>query len=221
MAYDLEWGSRILGSIKGGSNHKYGYEADFPKIKSIIGEIISIDSESAYRSDGGFSDQLNRIVRLSKDINGFKTGRTVLPKLLSIYYPETFLPIFNDQDLYVSRLIIDGLDSENTGLAMYLEYNYKLLIAKTRLEDVTGRVFNNFEYASLLYHLFPKGQTEQDIAQLVVIDRIEDRQFEALEVQHYQTLLHRNFKRLFQILDTLTKKLRFQKMANMTRRRSA
>jgi len=25
MAYDLEWGTRVLGSIKGGSKYKYGY----------------------------------------------------------------------------------------------------------------------------------------------------------------------------------------------------
>src|SRR5215204_5662878 len=40
MAYDLEWGTRILGSIKGGSNYKYGYQADFQKIKSVIQKII-------------------------------------------------------------------------------------------------------------------------------------------------------------------------------------
>lgn len=54
MAYDLEWGTKILGSIKGGSNFKYGYETDFPKIKSIIKDITSIDSKTAYATDGVF-----------------------------------------------------------------------------------------------------------------------------------------------------------------------
>jgi hypothetical protein len=197
MAYDLEWGSRILGSIKGGSKYKYGYESDFPKIKSIIREIVNIDSSVAYQEDGTFSKDLDRISQLSKEISGFKTGRTVLPKLLSIYFPETFIPIFNDQDGYVSRLFVNGLDSENTGLALYLEYNFKLLVAKRKLEELTERKIDNFEFAALLYHTFPKDKPENDGAVISGIEGAEEPIFEALEVQHYQSLLHRNFSRLF------------------------
>ncbi len=67
LAYDLEWGTRILGSIKGGSKYKYGYEIDFPKIKSLIQKIISIDSKSVYQLDGTFSEDLIQIAKLSKD----------------------------------------------------------------------------------------------------------------------------------------------------------
>ena len=199
LAYDLEWGTRQLGSIKGGSKYKYGYETDFSKIKSLLQKVISIDPSSAYKADGSFSSGLQVIANLSKEINGFKTGRTVIPKLLSIYYPDTFLPIFNDQDRFLSRLLVSGLDTENTGLDLYLEYNFKLLIVKKKLEEITGRTFGNFEFARLLYHAFPKEQDE------VVIDgesvkaetQQEEQKFEALEVQHYQTLLHRNMPRLF------------------------
>lgn len=98
LAYDLEWGTLGLGSIKGGSKYKYGYESDFVKIKSLLQKILSINVSNVYDSDGAISIEMKNLVALSKEINGFKTGRTVLPKLLSIYYPEIFLPIFNDQD---------------------------------------------------------------------------------------------------------------------------
>jgi len=117
---------------------------------------------------------------------------------LSIYYPEIFLPIFNDQDHFLSELLSNGIETENTGLALYLEFNYKLLKVKERLEELSNRQFENFEYARLLYHVFPKengkikSSTESEV--------VEEQQFEALEVQHYQSLLHRNFTRLFPTL---------------------
>lgn len=197
MAYDLEWGTRILGSIKGGSKYKYGYETDFSKIKSLIQKVTSIDNKNAYQAGGTFSKDLSQIARLSKDINGFKTGRTVIPKLLSIYYPDTFLPIFNDQDHFLSKLLSNGLDTENTGLDLYLEYNFKLLQVKDKLEEITSRTFENFEFARLLYHTFPKEQAEEENEIQTVTEKIEEQKFEALEVQHYQSLLHRNFSRLF------------------------
>lgn len=197
MAYDLEWGTKILGSIKGGSKYKYGYETDFQKIKSLIYKVISIDSRVAYQTDGTFSKDLVQIVKLSKDINGFKTGRTVIPKLLSIYYPNIFLPIFNDQDHFLFKLLSSGFDTENTGLDLYLEYNFKLLKVKEKLEEITSRTFENFEFARLLYHTFPKELIETDGEPMTITEKVKEQKFEALEVQHYQSLLHRNFHRLF------------------------
>lgn len=197
MAYDLEWGTRILGSIKGGSKYKYGYEVDFRKIKSLIQKITSIDSQDVYQLDGTFSKDLIQIAKLSKEINGFKTGRTVIPKLLSIYYPEIFLPIFNDQDHFLSKLLSSGLDTEKTGLDLYLEYNFKLLKVKDKLEEITDRTFENYEFVRLLYHAFPKELPETNGEPTVITKKLEEEKFEALEVQHYQSLLHRNFNRLF------------------------
>jgi hypothetical protein len=196
LAYDLEWGTLKLGSIKGGSKYKYGYEADFSKIKSLLQKIISIDINNAYKADGSFAKDIEEIATLSKDINGFKTGRTVIPKLLSIYYPDIFLPIFNDQDHFLSKLLNSGLETENIGLDLYLENNYKLLRVKKQLEEITNRSLENYEFANLLYHTFPKEQ-EMPVREQTPTEKPEERKFEALEVQHYQSLLHRNFHRLF------------------------
>lgn len=195
IAYDLEWGTKKLGSIAGGSKYKYGYETDFPKIKKLIQKVTSLDTNSLYNNDGTLSTQLQQICKLSKEINGFKTGRTVIPKLLSIYYPDIFLPIFNDQDHFISKLLINGLDTESTGLELYFEYNYKLIKIKGKLEEIAGRQFEYFEFVRLLYHTFPKEKAEP----IVITSKDEPKEeqiFEALEVQHYQTLLHRNFHRL-------------------------
>src|SRR5690606_33084264 len=131
---DLEWGTKKLGSIKGGSKYKYGYETDFPKIKSLLQKVVSIDPDLVYEKDGALTKEIEKIASLSKEINGFKTGRTVLPKLLSIYYSKVFLPIFNDQDHFLTKLLTSGLETENTGLHLYLEYNFKLLRVKGKLE---------------------------------------------------------------------------------------
>ncbi len=196
IAYDLEWGTKKLGSIKGGSKYKYGYETDFPKIKKLLQKITSLDTNSLYNNNGTLLTQLQQISKFSKEINGFKTGRTVIPKLLSIYYPDIFLPIFNDQDHFLSKLLNSGFDTESTGLELYFEYNYKLLKVKKKLEEFATRQFENLEFARLLYHSFPKDETET-IVETSKGETQEDQEFEALEVQHYQTLLHRNFQRLF------------------------
>lgn len=196
LAYDLEWGTRSLGSIKGGSKYKYGYESDFSKIKSLLKKIISIEPNNVYNSDGSVTPQIKNLVNLSKEINGFKTGRTVLPKMLSIYFPETFLPIFNDQDHFLNELLSSGVETENTGFALYLEFNFILIKVKERLEELSNRKYDNFEYAWLLYHAFPK-ENEKEILKDEESVVVEEQKFEALEVQHYQSLLHRNFARLF------------------------
>jgi len=198
LAYDLEWGTKDLGSIKGGSKYKYGYEADFLKIKILLQKVVSIDSAVAYQIDGKFSNELQFIANLSKEINGFKTGRTVIPKLLSIYYPGLFLPIFNDQDAFLPKLLISGYITESAGLELYLENNFKILKTKEKLEAIVGKTIENFEYNLLLYATFPKVPEEVTQNELLKIDTPEIIQkFEALEVQHYQTLLHRNMPILF------------------------
>jgi len=199
LCYDLEWTTSPLGSIKGGTKYKYGYETDFPKIKSLLQKIISIENKKFYNKDGTISKELLEIVNLSKEINGFKTGRTVIPKLLSLYYPDTFLPIFNDQDLYLSKLLLNGFKTEKIGLELYLENNYILLKVKERLEELENRTFESQEFAELIYQTFPKEKIKLEIG-AISSDEKSEEPIEALEVQHYQSLIHRNFHRLFKNL---------------------
>jgi hypothetical protein len=196
LAYDLEWGTRGLGSIKGGSKYKYGYETDFKKIKSLLQKILAINFNGVYDADGSISSEMKNLVTLSKEINGFKTGRTVLPKMLSIYYPDVFFPIFNDQDHFLQELLTSMDGNGNAGLELYLDFNFNLMKIKHKLEELSDRTFDNFEFALLLYHVFPK-ETFSNIDKIVEMPEIENPHFEALEVQHYQSLLHRNFRRLF------------------------
>lgn len=212
LAYDLEWGTKPLGSIKGGSKYKYGYESDFPKIKSLLQKVISINTANAYSSDGMPSSELERLVVLSKEINGFKTGRTVIPKLLSIYFPDLFLPIFNDQDRFLKFILIGGFETESSGLELYLEYNYKLLEIKRKVEGIAKEAMTNFEFARLLYYTFPKEQDEMPDGEPSILPiNQEEQKFEALEVQHYQSLLHRNMPVLFPNLKYFDEEQQMQK----------
>jgi len=200
LAYDLEWGTRKLGSIKGGSKYKYGYESDFNKIKALLKRIIDLKVDD-YGTSGELSNDLKDLINRTKEINGFKTGRTVVPKLLSIYYPDFFLPFFNDQDHFIEILFVDEEINEYSGLELYLDYNYKLLKFKEKLEEAAGKAFNNYELSKLLYHVYPKFSERDDAEESSVGgDSKEEEIFEALEVQHYQSLLHRNFKRLLPTL---------------------
>jgi hypothetical protein len=197
LAYDLEYRIKT-GSIKGGSKFKFGYEADFQQIKSLFIKIVNLDIDNVYKVDGTPSKDLQEVVNLSKVINGFKTGKTVIPKFLSLYFHQTFLPIFNSQDKFLSILLIDGLETEKTGLDQYLEYNFKLLKVKEKIEHEIDRKLENNEYCSLLYHTFLNEPSEKETTQETTNEsNVVEPQFEALEVQHYQTLLHKNFKRLF------------------------
>jgi hypothetical protein len=202
IAYELEWGTKELGSIKGGSKVKYGYEDDFEKIKSLLKKLISFEDkfEQFYCEDGQFTERVQKICKETKQINGFKTGRTVLPKLLSIYYPNAFLPIFNDADYPLSNILSD-YTPDKTGLELYLENNLWLLKTKEELgelEDVSS--FSGYKYMAFLYECFPKGEkiTVRDSAKITDSETSEP-EIEALEL-HYQTLIHKNFSKLFPTL---------------------
>lgn len=161
LAYDLEWGTKPLGSIKGGSKYKYGYETDFPKIKSLLQKIVSIDTKAIKNVNGVLAATLQNLCSLSKEINGFKTGRTVIPKLLSIYYPDTFLSIFNDQDHFLSKLLISGFDTENTGLELYFEYNFKLLKVKKSWKKLSARPLTTLNLYDCFIMLFQKNKKKR------------------------------------------------------------
>lgn len=50
-----------------------------------------------------------------------------------------------------------------------------------------------------MYHVFPKEKASLE-AVAPELENVEEQHFEALEVQHYQSLLHRNFNKLFPTL---------------------
>lgn len=202
MAYELEWKTHDLGSIRGGSKYKYGYEEDFEKIKNILIHIVSLSNEysSFYTQNSEITEALKGICNESKAIKGLITGRTVLGKILSLYFPDIFLPIFTDQEHFLSD-IFENYIAEYSGLEQFLINNLLLLNAKkTFLDKISGEEktsFSNLKFMDFLYFCFPKnadaqtGEGQDDI-QLDSIQKID-----ALEVQHYQSLIHRNFDVIF------------------------
>ena len=107
IGYELEWATIPLGSIKGGSNAKYGPKEQFIEIKKLLVDLTNYTDEMSnfYTPNGELADKSKALITYSQKIRGMKSGRTVLGKLLSIYYPNTFIPFFTDQD-YLLKLIL-------------------------------------------------------------------------------------------------------------------
>ena len=87
------------------------------------------------------------------------------------------------------------VDQVMAGVYNFLPLGYKVL---KKIEGIIDRTLGNFEFFRLLYFTFPKENREITGEQLLDAETLDEPQeFEALEVQHYQTLLHRNLSKLF------------------------
>ncbi len=195
LSYELEWRTIKLGSIKGGSKYKFGYEDDFNKIKNLIIQIARFNDseESFYQENEGniLTKEAIRVCQLSKEIKGLVTGRTVTGKLFSIYCPNTILPLWNDQD-YLLDIILADYQEESNGLERFLKNNYAFLRIKNMFTDKLSddvELSNNI-FMRFLYFCFPKNGT-------LIPGGGKENSYEVLEYQHYQTLIHKNFKKLF------------------------
>lgn len=205
FTYELEWKTRHLGSIRGGSNFKFGYEQDFARIKEFIAFIVSQNSGSVtfYNADGTLANVSKQMVDRSKTIKGLKSGRTTIGKILSIYFPDVFVNIFTDQDHFLSKLYSD-YEVETKGLESFLINNFLLLRVKEKIMAVLPNdqapALTNDRFAHLLYKTYPKDKVAEPTGELTQEAPEAEQPFNALEVQHYQTLVHRNFRRLFPTL---------------------
>ncbi len=187
FTYELEWNSQCLGSIRGGSVYKFGYQEDFGKIKDFILKIISANSriDQFYTPSGDLTEFSKKLINEKGDLKGI--SRVLVGKILSIYYPEIFIPLFGDQDRFLKKLYRD-YEPEDKGIELYLRNNFELLEIKKKY--CPG--LSNDEFVSLLYKTFGTKQSE-----IKNLENAEETQIDALEVEHYQSLIHRNFKKLF------------------------
>jgi len=188
FTYELEWNSKCLGSIGGGSVYKFGYEEDFDKIKKLLIKILSAKNsiEQFYTPDGDLTLFSREIIKEAENLKG--VARVFIGKILSIYFPEIFVNIFGHQDLFLEKIYSD-YKPETYGVELYLRNNYLLLDVKKKYASN----LSNDEFAYLLYSIFEIKKADN----IELQDTEEKSKIEALEVQHYQTLIHRNFNKLF------------------------
>lgn len=188
FTYELEWNSRELGSIGGGSVYKFGYEDDFDEIKKYLVNILSGKDSFGqfYDKEGELTDFSEQIVKGANKIKGI--GRAFIGKVLSIYYPDIFLNIFGAQD-NILKHIYDDFQPESKGVELYIKNNLQLL----NLKKAFAPDLSNNEFSNMLYLIFHNEKADDQIK----IAPETTTEFEALEVQHYQSLVHRNFKKLF------------------------
>lgn len=107
--------------------------------------------------------------------------------MLSIYFPDIFIPVFTHQDFF-SEQILEDYQPESTGIELFLRNNFLLLKIK---EELAPKLTND-EFVYMLYEIFDVGETGE-----FYTSGDESEPIQALEVQHYQTLIHKNFNRLF------------------------
>lgn len=189
FTYELEWNSKCLGGIGGGSVYKFGYEEDFNHLKKFIATIISAaDSYETFYDEANLTNFSAEIITQSKLLKGVK--RAFVGKVLSIYFPDIFLSIFGHQEFYLERLFND-YNPEYTGVELYFRNNLLLLNYKKKyFSDLS-----NDEFVYLLYKSFEIKRSTDPI--LNTNERIDEERVQALEVDHYQSLIHRNFSYLF------------------------
>ncbi len=196
LSYELEYGTIELGSIRGGSKYKFGYEEDFDLIKNLLLKLIEYNDNISifYNNDGSLSKVSKELCKLTISIKGLKSGRTSIGKLLCIYYPKSFIPIFTDQNYILDKLLYD-YEVSGIGLELFFYNNYLLLKIKEVIQDKlvipTKKDFSNVKYAKLLTESFPKpdGPPKRPGVGYEGLD--------ALERQHFQKLINMNFNRLF------------------------
>jgi len=200
FTYELEWATKNLGGIGGGSVYKFGYEKDFNSIKSLLLDLLDFKDniDSFYDSEGNLTKNSLRIINESKNIKGLKSGRSLTGKFLRLYYPNTFIQIFNHQELFLKQILND-YSADSIGLELFLKNNFLLLAVKNKLYKVLSedeqQHLSNFTFMKLLYKTFSITAEEEKIN--TDFNEDKDDQIDALEVQHYQTLIHRNRKKLF------------------------
>ncbi|MDI3484808.1 MAG: hypothetical protein PWQ50_28 [Methanolobus sp.] len=126
FTYELEWNSKCLGGIGGGSVYKFGYEEDFDELKKFMAMIVSAtDSyETFYDAEGNLTEFSKRIISQSKQLKGVK--RVFVGKVLSIYFPEIFMDIFTHQEFFLEKIFID-YNPEYTGVELYFK-NINLMV---------------------------------------------------------------------------------------------
>jgi len=188
FTYELEWNSKYLGGIGGGSVYKFGYEEDFDKIKRLQIKILSAEDsiQQFYTADGDLTKFSKEIVEDADNLKG--VARVFIGKVLSIYFPEIFINIFGHQDMFLEKIYSD-YKPETYGVELYLRNNYILLDIKNKYASN----LSNDEIGHLFHKIFEIEKA--DIAESQ--DMEEQSKIEALEVQHYQSLIHRNFNPLF------------------------
>lgn len=188
FTWELEWNSRCLGGIGGGSVYKFGYKEDFDKIKKLLIKILSAENKKQqfYTQEGDLTKFSKEIIKDADDIKGI--ARTCIGKTLSVYYPDIFINIFGDQDSFLEKIYSD-YKPETYGVELYLRNNYLLLDTKHKYAPN----LTNDEFWHLLYKIF--GIKKADIVESQGL--VAESKIEALEVPHYQSLIHRNFNRLF------------------------
>ena len=155
--YKLIEKTKIAGGIGGWFTH--GENDNFNKIKEVLINLCSFEDkiESFYKTDNSLTDDIKNIIKQTKQIKGFKSGVSLIGKTLRMYYPNTFIQIFNHQSHFLEKLIED-YKPNRLELELFLHQNYILLKIKDELFKQLSvqkkETLSNFTFMKLLYETY-------------------------------------------------------------------
>ena len=152
----IEYGLKLLGDIRGATASKYGVyygKRGEDNAKSYIYNLnLGCDDYSS-----AFELIKNRIIDLLEEgaignlekINRIRISPMVRGKILYLYYPEKYLPIYSEADV---DYFLEQLEIQGKGLNI-LEKQNKLIEWKN--EDIIARSCSMHEFQRYLYEIFP------------------------------------------------------------------
>ena len=183
----IEFRTKKLGSISGGSSAKFGIAWSAKYKKWEWNQVLQADNEeSAFQKiKDGLIDlisaaelkQFNDLDKIGDKRLG-KNRNSVRAKPLSLYFPDDFLPISNPTHLdnflkYFNQIPKEGLHARNRQLLEFLKSQ----------NEFHG--FDTVQMMYFLYHLLPQG--EQDISDVDI--EVEDKTVTLLNLKTAQNLL--------------------------------
>ncbi|GBO56377.1 hypothetical protein APA_4713 [Pseudanabaena sp. lw0831] len=183
----IEFRTRRLGSISGGSSAKFGIAWSAKYKKWEWNQVLQADNEeSAFQKiKDGLIDlisaaELKQFDDLDKigDKGLGKNRNSVRAKPLSLYFPDDFLPVSNPTHLdnflkYFNQIPKDGLHAKNSQLLEFLR-------SQKEFHD-----FDTVQMMYFLYHLSPQG--EQEISDVDI--ELESKTVNLLNLKTIQNLL--------------------------------
>lgn len=159
FCYKLERGTQLaLGSISGAPSTKFGVWYERETRNKKFTKKFGTNFENA------FETVKSEIVKLinncdEETVNASKFSNLVKGKILFIYHPEEFIPIYSEDYL---RYFCNSLDMK-TGDYNYFAMQKWLLSFRSQYSET--RNMTNFEFYDWLYEMFPI-QGIRDIEQL-------------------------------------------------------
>lgn len=179
----IEYKLKSLGDIRGATAAKYGVYygkrgADNSLKYRFNNNLNCNDYDSAFKSvKRKIIDLLEKGAKNNlKDICSIKFSPMVRGKILYLYYPDKYLPIYSEADV---NYFLDQLQLNGRGLNL-LQKQDKLI--KWKNEDPVAQNWNLLKFQRYLYYVFPDVKKDvkraNRLADIMLQEKLEECKYE-------------------------------------------